>query len=158
MIYKNFIITEKGRNRIDILNRNGKLIHTFQVKGKKKKITEMDKKEYLSELKLVPQVKPYFEEILARLYFPEYFPGISMFDVADDKIYIITHDQSTQGRKVLVYNLTGKYLGSIHIKSFFSNLFLPKPFAFGKNKFYQINENTQKETYELFITSIDLKD
>ena len=141
-IYRNRIIIERGKNRIDILDNSGKLISSIIPEDSPVRISAKARSRYIDTLKAVPQLKPFISTILQRLSFPKHYPQISMFDVADDKIYIIGYQDKITGRKVLVYNLKGEHVGNHYIRDYTQYMFLPRPYTFGGNHFYQVHEKS----------------
>lgn len=166
-------------NRIFIKGGTGFTIHVFGEGGdklysinreyEKVGVTESDKKRYREYFRLTRPWKGLYEERLKNeIYFPDFFPAIRSFLVADEKIYVSTYKRVDGKSQFIVLNLKGEFIEEILIpfdagdQWFFHTLMksvvrrVSNPtFTIGGGTFYQLIENSESEEWELHIHKLD---
>jgi hypothetical protein len=80
--------------------------------------------------------------------FPEYFPDMKSFMVADQKIYVFTFREKDEKNECIILDRKGNVLKKTWLT-------VEKPFTIKNNKFYRLAENLEKEEYELHIKAIE---
>lgn len=142
-----------------------KVIHVFDNKGDKRydisldyekiKITGDIKKKYLSFYK---EEDPFWRTRWERLKdwyrFPDYFPVIRDFFVADGKIYIQTFKEENNKPELLVLDTKGKLLKRVFPPLVKNSLIFYHSWAIGNGQLYQLVENEDEE-WELHVTKIE---
>jgi hypothetical protein len=137
---------------IDVFNENGEKLYTISTDYEKIKLTDEDADRYKSDFKYI--YKRGLESNLKNTIFPEYFPAIRNFSVADGKIYVLTFKKEGNKSEFVIFDLKGNLLKKImapvaemNAKQFF-------PYSITDGKFYQIIEN-EDEIWELHVTNIE---
>lgn len=137
---------------IDVFNENGEKLYTISADYEKIKLTDEDIKQYKSEFKYL--FKRGLEWNLKNTLFPEYFPAIRNFSIANGKIYVLTFKKEGNKSEFVMFDLKGNLLKKIMLpvvemnaKRFFS-------YSIADGRFYQIIEN-EDEIWELHVQSID---
>ena len=142
---------EKGFH-FDVYDSNGKSSGNIQREYKKIKISEAYKTQKFEEYKNRPAVKKRWHT-LSKLFdyaFPEYFPAIQDFLIADNKIYVRTYLSEKGKDEYLILDLDGKLIKKV---------FLPEAhhlfYAVKNNTFYYMIENEEDEEWELHAQKIE---
>jgi hypothetical protein len=123
---------------------------------KRIKITDIQKTRYLNFFK--SDLKPEYDAFRERIKFPARFPCIRNFHVLDDKIYIITFEESGVNSRILVFDLQGKLLKETWAPLADTNMLIPLGFnfyTFHRHKVYVLRENEKSEQWELLIQDIE---
>lgn len=145
-------ITGKEGFGLDILDNTGKKLYSIAREDyKKRKFTSEDEKKFREVLK--SRFKAQYDRLKSRISFPDYFPEIFNFFIADNKIYISTWKWKNERIEFFIYGLKGKLLKHLFIPFVFQNALEPYPAAIKNSKLYQLIENDDEE-WELFITDI----
>jgi len=154
--YKDRIyITGKDGFILDCLDNKGKVIYSIRREGfQKHKITSEDIKNANKYFKL--RYGDAFEQFRHQIVYPEYFPEIRDFKVADDRIYILPYEWNETGLKFFIYSTSGNFLSEQFIPLKLQYSMQPYPFAMKNNKVYQLIENEDTEVWELFINDLKL--
>jgi hypothetical protein len=152
--YKDRIyITGREGFVLDCLDKTGKTIYTIKREHfKKHKITPIDIKNAEKYFKI--RYGDQYEQVRHQIVFPDYFPEIRAFYLADDKIYILPYEWNEVGLKFYIYSVEGKFLSEQYIPLVFKYSMQPFPFAIQDNKVYQLIENDTSEDWELHINDI----
>jgi hypothetical protein len=119
-----------------------------------KKITEEDKERYFSSVKARFTEPGQYEYIKKNTQFPETYPAIQQFYLADNKIYIQTYNEKDGKFEFIIYNTDGEFVKTIFIRMVRSSTGMFYPRAFHKGKFYQLIENDKSEKWELYAVEI----
>jgi len=145
-------ITGKEGFGLDILDNTGKKLYSIARKDyKKRKFTSEDEKKFREVLK--SRFKVQYDRFKSRISFPDYFPEIFNFFIADNKIYISTWKWKNEKIEFFIYSLKGKLLKHLFIPFVFQNALQPYPAVIKNGKLYQLIENDDEE-WELHITDI----
>lgn len=140
---------------IEVFDHNGQSLMVIKKQYPKIPISEADKKRIIDDFKKHPfvkerwgRLKKYFEN--AYSMFPEYYPEIKDFLVADNKIYVKTYNTHDVKEDFLIFDLKGTFL---------KKTFLPKVkmdlYSISKNIFYYLKENEEQERWELKEVEIE---
>jgi hypothetical protein len=145
-------ITGKEGFGLDILDSTGKKLYSIVREDyKRRKFTSEDEKKFREVLK--SRFKAQYDIMKSRISFPDYFPEILNFFIADNKIYISTWKWKNEKIEFFIYGLKGKLLKHVFIPFVFQNALEPYPAVIKNGKLYQLIENDDEE-WELFITDI----
>ena len=137
---------------IEVFNETGEKLYTVSTDYEKIKLTDEHIKKYKSEFKYL--FKFGLEWNLKNTLFPEYFPAIRNFSIADDKIYVLTFKKEGNKSEFIIFDLKGKLLKKIMFPVVEMNAKHFSPYSIADGKFYQIIEN-EDETWELHVTPIN---
>lgn len=127
-VYKDRIfIAGKEGFILDILDNQGKLLHTIQRKKfKRHKIDSTDIKNARKYFRL--RYGDQYEAIKNRLEFPKYFPEIRAFYPVDNKVYILPYEWKEDALKFYIYTIDGKFLAAKFLP--FTIMYSMQPFPF----------------------------
>lgn len=137
---------------IDVFDENGKKLHTISTDYKKIKCTKKDVLHYKSEFKYL--YKRALERNLKNTIFPEYYPAIRHFSIANGKIYVLTFKKEGNMREFVIFDLKGNMLKKIMFPVAEMNAKRFFPYSITDGKFYQIIEN-EDEIWELHVQNIE---
>ncbi len=154
--YKDRIyISGKDGFVIDCLDTTGKLLFTIKRDNfKKHKITAEDKKNANKYFKL--RYGDAFEQFKHQIVYPEYFPEIRQFNIADDRIYILPYEWNETGLKFYIYSTEGRFLSEQFIPLKLKYSMQPYPFVIKDNRVFQLVENEDTEEWELHMNKLKL--
>ncbi len=130
---------------IDVFSADGDHLYTIKKNLEKLKLTKEYKDMKLEDwkgTKLWAENKRNFNYV-----FPEYFPDMKFFIVADQKIFVFTFREKDKKNECIILDRKGNVLNKTWLT-------VEKPFTIKHNKFYRLVENIEKEEYELHITAI----
>lgn len=147
-----FGVTGGGMD-IDGFDENGKQIFSLHDKNiKKLKLPAERIKAIHQWMSESPQFKPTYKMMKSWLKFPDYYPVIESFRVADDHLYIVTYKKDKNGNKeIFVYSLTGKFKRRVFLPVVEQDPWLYYQYAIKDDTFYQLSENQDEENYEIQI-------
>lgn len=154
MSVNNRIIVEMNKNRIEIFDSDGTWLKTIKPDIPDVCVTDLKKKEFRHYLETDPKFKAFYPVIRDRLLIPDNYPPVCLFDAVEDTLFIMTFFEDDSGRKVLEYDLNSDDMKTHSVSEFFSAMFLPAPYAFDRNHFYQLHENDRDENFEVIITPL----
>lgn len=143
--------TQKGFY-INVFDENGRNLYTINKDKEIEKIEVPD--EYKDKkTKEFKQDQFWLELKKPGLIFPEYFPAFRWANVNHGKIYVQTYKKKDNNTQFIVLDLEGKILKEIYLP-------VPDPDSdhrrqtVYKNRLYQLVENEEKETWDLYIYKI----
>lgn len=145
---------------IDIVDAEGKLIHSIRRDDKKIPFTKKDQQAVLDYWPQHPSYRRDVERLKRSTIFPEYFPAISTCRVANKKIYVITYLLQQGKSECLVYDMQGKFQKRIFIpllKRTPHGIYDLPNFSIYDGRLFQVIDNPDKETWELHIDTIENK-
>lgn len=142
--YRGKIYLAKQRKdfHIDILDENGNPAGVIRQKYEPIKISQEYKTRRLEEHKNKPVVKKKWH-LLKKIFkytFPDYFPAIQDFFVADGRIYVKTYLEKNGKEEYWILNLDGKLIKKVLLPHAVNGYW-----RFYKNRFYYIFENDDEE-------------
>lgn len=156
-IYDNKIFVENNAEGIiNAYDNNGDKLFSLNLNEKceKIKITEDHKQEYHNYYKRHPVYKRQYEIFKTRIEFPEYFPAIRNYWVADKKIYVRTYKNKDGKSEFILFNIVGKFLRKVLLPIVDKDINNPYPFTIYNGKIYQLIENEENEIWKLHVTGI----
>lgn len=154
-VYDDKIIFAHGEGfRIDILDKNGKLLHSIELNPAKIPFSKSDMDVIINDLMENMRNKGYAESIRKKAIQPDYFPAIRKCVVADGKIYVITYVKKGKLSECYIFDMAGKQLNRKFIPLRDRSPYLAPPFTIGNGNFYQLVENEEKEVWQLVISKI----
>lgn len=149
---KIYIIGEEGF-LIDVMDHTGKKLFSIKQKEyKRRKFTSEDEKIIRNFIK--KQFRQRYEFVKDRLAFPDYFPEILDFFIADNKIYVSTWKWENKRVEFFIFDLKGKLEKNIYIPFAFQDALRAYPVSIKNGKLYQLIENDEEE-WELHISGIE---
>ncbi len=144
----------KGKDLvIDVLDKAGEKRYSITYDYKRIKVTADDKKRVLYYLETDPETKPYFE-MIKPIIFPDYFPAIRNYYIADKKIYVITYKQENDKTECFIFDMKGTFLKQVFLPYVYINPIDEYPAAIKNGTLYQLIENEETEEWELHINGI----
>jgi len=151
--YKDKIYIVDGQTdlHIKVFDAQGNAITEIQKKLEKIKVTDAFKKRKYDEFINTPAIKKRWH-IFKKMYecvFPEYFPDIQDFRVADGRIYIKTYKYLDSRVKFIILDLDGKLLEEAFLPDIKITLYDIKD-----NWFYFLKEDEIAEVWELYKVRI----
>jgi len=153
--YEDTLFIVKGKALvIDALDKAGEKRYSITCDYNRIKVTTDDKKRVLNYLKTDPETKPYFE-MIKPIIFPDYFPAIRNYYIADKKIYVITYKKENEKTECFIFDIKGKFLEKLFISYEFMNPVDEYPATIKNRTVYQLVENEETEDWELHITGIN---
>ncbi len=151
-VFNDLLYVDTDGGIIRVFDETGKERKAIDPGIKREKITPVKKKRIIEFWK--SDMKEEYKVFKERLEFPEYFPRIRDFQVADHRIYIITNTESGDNVELIILNLEGKNLGKRMVPLSDVNMLLPHLFTFHtiqNNHIYILTDNIESETWELRI-------
>ncbi len=150
----NKIFVKEVNDIFHCFNADGKKIKSIEPEIGKIKVTDEDKKEYVNYYKNHPKRKIIYQMYKNRITFPEYFPAIRFFRVADKNLYVISYAKKDDKSGCQVLDLDGNLIKKVFLPIIFSDLIKTYPFTIKNGRLYQLVENIDEETWELHVTTI----
>lgn len=138
---------------IEVLDKAGNKQCTVTYDYKRLKVTDAEKDRVIDFLKTNPETGPYLE-MLKPIIFPDYFPAIQNYYVADGKVYVFTYKRGEGKSEYFIFDTKGKFVKTSVIPYAFTNPADEYPAAIKGGKLYQLIENEETETWDLHINEI----
>jgi hypothetical protein len=169
-VFNDKIFFKRGKHFIiDVFDPSGKMLYTIHQEYEKIKISDADKKRYHDYFKTVHPWKRFYESLIKKeIYFPDFFPAIQLFIVADEKIYVLTYKKENEKSEFVILDLEGKLLKKVFLPfnqsderfhysltKFASHYSPHATFTIKNGNLYQLMENEDEETWELHISEIN---
>lgn len=148
------IIIDSGDGQFKIFNTSGEEVSSFEPILPKVKETAQRKEEYLEFLRKDPRFKYTFEQTKRMFTFPKYLPLIQTFTVDENTIYVITNKKEGGKNLLHLYDFKGNLIKQVKVGITEKTPMEPYPFAISKHVLYQLNENLEKEEWEIHITRL----
>lgn len=147
-------------NKIFVENNTEGIINAYDKKGDKLFSLNLNKK--CEKIKITGDKKQGYHDYFKRQYkiletrleFPEYFPAIRNYWVADKKIYVRTYKNKDGNSQFILFGLGGKFLRKVYLTIVDKNINNPYPFSIYNGKIYQLIANEENERWELHVTDI----
>lgn len=136
---------------ITIFDSQGNRLKDIEKDYEKIKVPESFKKSKYEEFINLPAIKKraHIFEKMYECVFPEYFPPVQDFRIADGKMYIKTYKSLNQNVEFLVLDLNGKQLGKFYLPDIKNALF-----DIRGNHFYFLKENEFTDVWEFHKVNI----
>ena len=142
--------------KVNISDLDGKLIYQIKRKHQPIEFTKADQNKVIKYWDSMSRSKNFISLFNISVSFPEYFPPICTWKMVKNKIYLITFNRFENKNECLIYDLKGNFLKKtfVPLKSPGEILYTWYPFDIHKDRFYQLNDNYEDETWELIISDI----
>lgn len=138
---------------IAALDKNCDKLYSITRDYEKIKVTEEDKEQALHHLKTKSPMKSVLE-MMKPIIFPDYFPAIRRYYIADKSIYVFTYKKKEAKRECLIFDIKGKFLKQVFLPYIVENFNSDYPAAIKNGKLYQLIDNEETEEWELHVTDI----
>lgn len=150
------IIVPGADNRflVEILNPDGSKAATISRDYSPLKVSDQYKEKVYETFKTMPATKQAFDQIKAMITFSSEFPPFMTIIPADNLVYIWTYNQKNNLEEFFIYDLKGKLVKQVFLPVYYLYGIRPNAYAIKNNTFYQVVENTDDESWELFGTKI----
>jgi hypothetical protein len=142
---------------IDCFDSSGKRLPPITPKIEKVKFTKNDEQRLTTFFSTDHRFKARWEAYKWQVVFPDYYPLIKTFLLADGKLYVFTYKQfEPRVFECLILDGDGKLLRKSKAPILTNSAFEQDEFAYDiKNgKFYQAVENQEDETIQLHVTDL----
>jgi hypothetical protein len=154
-VYGGRIYLENQTGKIDVFGAKGQLLLSTQQSFDRAIITEKDKEDYHTYYKTHPAYKTDYHSLKQLIKFPEYYPFLKYFDVADDCIYVFTYIKKDGKSELYLFDLNGGLKKKIYLSMPDINPQQVYPLVTVRNgNIYQLIENEDSEEWELHVTNI----
>jgi len=150
-------------NKIFVDDENGD-IHVFNENGKEEKIVKYDyeklavKKADIDRYMDYFQSHPVYKRLIGKdkdkIKFPEYFPFIRSYHIADAKLYILTYRVTDEKKEFFIFDMNGKLIKQIFLPLREIDPLNLSPYSIKNGKLYQLLENEKTEKWELYVNEI----
>jgi hypothetical protein len=132
---------------IAVFDQQGNPLYEIKKTAAKVPVSEDDRRFELTRFKSERFWQEY--KHLINPVFPEFFPALRQFRVANNRIYVFTYKKVSQKGEVLVLDLSGKLLGKTKVP-------INKYFSVYEDKYYYLNKNDDQE-WELLVKPLFLE-
>jgi hypothetical protein len=149
--YDNKLYLRGEKNTILVFDDTGKTLAPIRFPYHEVKLTGKHKNYYITWYKTDPKFKPIYERDKRWIQFPDYFPVIRDFIIADEKIYVLTYEMKDGKNRLLELNPNGQLLQEAFIPLEEENAFRLFPYTVKGGMLYQVLENEEEEIWELHI-------
>lgn len=154
--YDNKIFIAREGFIIDVFDIKGERLFSINQEYKNLKFTDSDKRKIVDQWKSDSRTKPYWQRLLERTEFPNYFPAIKTCFVADKKLYVQTYKEKDEKTEFFIFNIKGN--GELEKKTLIpiirKNPLEYYPYTIKNGKLYQLVYDLDKYAWELHITEI----
>lgn len=139
---KIYLVERRKDFHIDVFDDRGNPVGAVHREYKPIKISEEYKTRRLEEHKNNPVIKKkwHIAKKIFKYTFPDYFPAIQDFLVADDRIYVKTYLEKNSKEEYWILNLDGKLIKKVLLPHAVNGYW-----RFYKGHFYYIFENDNEE-------------
>lgn len=155
MIVSNNRVFINGAQELEIyvFDGSGQKIRTLSCDQDKLVITAEHKEKIHHWFKTYRSSKQFYDYVKDRFAFPEYFPGVRDFKVADQKVYVLTYKREGDKSGFVIFDIEGKLLKEVMVPLAEIDDFLYYPYTIQNGKLYQLIDNAEEE-WELHVTAI----
>jgi hypothetical protein len=152
-VHDNRIFVEGGEDGdVHVFDYNGKKLFHTHYEYEKRKVTEKDKKDVLAFFKLIQSSLLRHEH---RFVYPDYFPLLRFFNVADGKVYVLPYKKKNGKFEFHIFDRDGKFKKNAQVPLVDENVFEFYPYTIHGGKMFQVVDNFDTEVWELHITEIE---
>jgi hypothetical protein len=154
--YRDKIVVDDGmKGEISVFDSSGKLVNSIKPECDKIALAGKLKDEYVSDFKINPEYKLFYERFKQRIKFSDYLPLTRNSHVVDNKIYVLTYKRDIPGKgELLIYDFKGTLLKRTMIPFKECDMIEFYPYTINDNKIYQLIESEDNEKWELHISDI----
>ncbi len=139
---------------IDVYGKEGQKLKSITYNFEKIKITDAGKKKILGFFKYDPRMKQFFEQVKKLIDFPEYYPFIMNYHIANDMIYILTYKKEANASAFVILDINGKFINKIMLPLPEVNSLETCPYTISNGKFYMLNFDEDSEMWNLHINDL----
>ena len=150
------IYLDQADGCIRVYDHRGEALRTICPALQKVPITAGHQKRFLDFWRT--GLKEEYKVFGERLEFPDYFPLIRDFLVADGHLYVLTYREREENSELLVLDLQGKLQKRLWVPMQKVNPLLPHLFSLytiHNHKLYILRDNEETETWEIEVTNLN---
>lgn len=147
-------INDAEELKILVFDSDGKKLPIIACDYENLPVTEAEKARIINWYKTNINFKELYERWKNDLKFPKYFPAIRWFNVADDKVYVLTYKKEGEKSEFYIFDIKGTFLKKVMLPLKEKDERLWYPYTIGNGKLYQLIEDEESEMWELYIEDI----
>lgn len=148
------VIIHDLRGNIHIYDENGSELQKIAQKYDQIEVSKERKKRYDDFFMTDPRYRRLYQQDRDKVKFPDYFPPVRDYSVADNKIYVVTYKEEGTNREIYIFDFNGKLVKkSMYPLQEMNGLEL-FPYCIANGNLYQLIENLDTEQWELHVTEI----
>lgn len=153
-VYDNKIFFDGDNGIIHVFNESGKELQSIKHAYEKEKVTEAHRNNYINYFQSHPIYKRLYAQDKDRVKFPEYFPPLRRYHIADKQIYVLTYKVKENKSEFFIFDLDGKLIKHTFLPVMEKNAVEMNPYTSKNGKLYHLMEDEETEKWELHITEI----
>ncbi len=101
-------------------------------------------------------MKQFFEQVKKLIDFPEYYPFIMNYHIANDMIYILTYKKEANASAFVILDINGKFINKIMLPLPEVNSLETCPYTIFNGKFYMLRFDEDSEMWNLHINDLKI--
>lgn len=148
-VWDNKIFVNEDKGIIHVFDASGRKITAIDLGKERVKLTPERRKRYDDFYQTDNRFKNRYEDLKQIAEYPEYFPAIRNYIVADRRIYVVTYKEKNESRELIILDTEGKLLQKTFIPLKEMNVLELYPYTINKGILYQLFENPDTEEWEL---------
>jgi len=148
-VHDNRIFIEGENGDVHVFDHNGEKLFYIHHEYEKLKVTDNHKKEVVSFLEFIQSALLRHK---SRFEYPDYFPIMRFFNVADGNVYVIPYKKKDGKSEFHVFNRDGKFVEKVLVPLAEENIFEFYPYTIHDGKVFQLIDNFETEEWELHVT------
>jgi|GEM_PF-2612848 len=148
-------IAGKQTFQIDIYDEKGEFLRSITQSIPRRVFTPDEKKAIRNVYRIHPVYKNFWNRIEKSVKIPDHFPEFREFTLSGDRLFVLTFQRREDKSEFLVFDLSGKSLGSAWLPVAFQDIVTPYLYAFSAGNFYQLTES-EAEDWQLAVTPVTL--
>jgi len=155
-VYRDRVYVDVADGTIHVFDRSGNRVRTVTAAVDRPVVTAAHRERLLRCWKT--DLKAEFEAFRDRLSFPNQFPSLLDFMVADDRIYLITHEEKDGRNRLLILDMEGKEKKRLWIMLADVNTLLPhllSLYTIRDRVLYKLVDNEKTESWELRTIALE---
>jgi len=126
---------------VEAFDSSGNKLFSLQHPYEKIEFTTGHKEKFVKDFSTHPRYQSLYQMIKSLAKYPEYFPLIRHFLVADNKIYVLTYKEINNKCQFVVFDSKGKFLNQLMLPVKEKDALEPFPFTIKNEKLYQAVED-----------------
>jgi len=154
-VYQNRIFINNIEGTIFVFDKNGNKLSAIKHDYPKVKVTDQIRKRFDDFFQHDYRFKARYSQLKQMLEFPDYFPPLRSYYVADEKIYVVTYKEFDNKKELFILDLNGKFLKKVSVPLHDMSVLELYPYTIHEGKIYQLIENFEKQDWELVISKIE---
>ena len=155
-VYYDKVYIASGKDLvIRVFDINGNPLFSITKEYKLLAFTREHATQFLEAYRTSPITKEFYENFKKRVQFPEYFPAIDNFFVADGNVYVQTYKGIDKKSEFFIFDENGKFIKTVFLPVADKDFMALSLFDIGNGNLYNLIENEDTEAWELHITEID---